>query len=116
FSRIDLCRKTCQVLSPFLFEIEWTIRIRRDRIAEVMHRSMGPRHIPSTPTILERRTMIDAFEEGARYKRCPISRRIYGRHNQPTCRSMAIEAFTEAPLEPRFLRLLRTHGVEHQTL
>jgi hypothetical protein len=62
--RIKLARQTGQVLAA-RFQIQRPVGIQRNGISHVLNRTVRAGHIPSTPTVLDRRAMVDTPEESS---------------------------------------------------
>src|SRR5206468_4303951 len=97
-------------------QIKWPVRIGRDRVSDVPRRAVGSRHVPTTPSVLNWRAMVDAFKKRPRHKWSAIRGWINRRNNETVSGTMAVEAFAEAPLEARLVLLLRVHRIEDETL
>src|SRR5262245_54328414 len=79
---VELPVQARKILRVFRFEIERPICVRRECISKMTYSPMSAGDVPTSPAILDRSSMIDAFEERSRHKRCSIRRWIDRRNNQ----------------------------------
>src|SRR5262245_20562220 len=99
--RVALDREVGEILRVLLLQVEWTIRVWCNGIAQVTNRSVIAGNVPSAPPVLERRPMVDPFKKCSRNKRRAVHRGIYGRDHQTVRRTVTIQALRKAPFETR---------------